>query len=210
MKTQVTIIILNWNGKADTLECLASVYQLDYPNFEVIVVDNGSTDGSSGAIRKAFPKVTLIENGANLGFAIASTIFIAMMVFYQVPLTASMGFILILLPLQVLFTAAAVFFLSATNVYFRDVRYAVPFIIQLWLYATPIAFSMEVVPERFRLLYVIVNPLAGLIDSFRSIVLHGRPPVLAHLVIVATVSVGLFLGSYVFFKRLERNFADVI
>jgi len=69
MKHQVAIIILNWNGKADTLECLGSVYQLNYPNFEVIVVDNGSTDGSSEAIREAFPEVTLIENGANLGYA---------------------------------------------------------------------------------------------------------------------------------------------
>ena len=69
MKPKVAIIILNWNGKDDTLECLASVYQLDYPNFEVIVVDNGSTDGSPEAIRGLFPGVTLIENGTNLGYA---------------------------------------------------------------------------------------------------------------------------------------------
>lgn len=158
--------------------------------------------------RETIPLASIIAAGVD--FAIASLVFAAMMVYYNIPLTATMGFLVILLPLHVLFTSAVVFFLSATNVYFRDVRYAVPFIIQLWLFATPIAFSMGAVPERFRLLYVAINPLAGLITSFRSVVLHSRPPVGAHLAVVAIVAAGLFLGSYAFFKRLERNFADVI
>ncbi|MDH4135795.1 MAG: glycosyltransferase family 2 protein [Anaerolineae bacterium] len=65
----VTIIVLNWNGLADTLECLESLAGLDYPTYEVVVVDNDSTDGSVEAIRARFPQVTLIENGENLGFA---------------------------------------------------------------------------------------------------------------------------------------------
>ncbi|NMB87747.1 MAG: glycosyltransferase family 2 protein [Chloroflexi bacterium] len=64
----VAIIILNWNGKADTLACLESVFQMDYPAYRVLVVDNGSTDGSGKLIRERFPAVRLIENGANLGF----------------------------------------------------------------------------------------------------------------------------------------------
>jgi len=66
---EVTIIVLNWNGLADTLECLASLARLDYPAYHVVVVDNGSTDGSVEAIRAQFSQVTLIENGENLGFA---------------------------------------------------------------------------------------------------------------------------------------------
>jgi len=65
----VTIIILNWNGLADTLECLESLADLDYPAYEVVVVDNGSMDGSVEAIRGCFPQVTLIENSENMGFA---------------------------------------------------------------------------------------------------------------------------------------------
>ncbi len=66
---KVSIIILNWNGKRDTLECLDSVRRIDYPHFDIIVVDNGSTDDSVSAIRKAFPDVVLLETGKNLGFA---------------------------------------------------------------------------------------------------------------------------------------------
>jgi GT2 family glycosyltransferase len=58
---KVFVIILNWNGLKDTLECLESVFKLDYPNVEVIVVDNGSTDDSAAVIRKNYPQVILIE-----------------------------------------------------------------------------------------------------------------------------------------------------
>lgn len=65
---QVLIIILNWNGLQDTLECIASVYKMDYPNFEVVVVDNGSTDDSVEVLLKTYPYVILIENKENLGY----------------------------------------------------------------------------------------------------------------------------------------------
>jgi GT2 family glycosyltransferase len=65
---RVATIILNWNGLADTMECLASLQKLDYPNYDIVVVDNGSTDKSVEVIRKNFPDVTLIENKENLGF----------------------------------------------------------------------------------------------------------------------------------------------
>jgi GT2 family glycosyltransferase len=65
---RVTTIILNWNGIRDTLECLASVRNLDYPEVRIVVVDNGSTDGSPAVIRQKYPSVVLLENGENLGF----------------------------------------------------------------------------------------------------------------------------------------------
>lgn len=65
----VSVIILNWNGHADTVECLESVSRIDYPSFRVLVVDNGSTDGSVAAIRAAFPEVEILETGRNLGYA---------------------------------------------------------------------------------------------------------------------------------------------
>jgi len=69
LQPKIAIILLNWNGKQDTLTCLESLTKLTYLNFEVIVVDNGSTDGSASGIRKDFPEFLLIETGENLGFA---------------------------------------------------------------------------------------------------------------------------------------------
>ena len=70
----VAIVIPNWNGGADTIECLESLHRLDYPSYEVIVVDNASTDGSPQRIRSAYPQITLIENEENLGFVGGSNI----------------------------------------------------------------------------------------------------------------------------------------
>ena len=69
MQPLVCIIVLNWNGRNDTLECLESIARVDYPNFEVVVADNGSTDGSVEAVERCHPGVRIIENRANLGFA---------------------------------------------------------------------------------------------------------------------------------------------
>jgi len=66
---RVTIITLNWNGKADTIDCVASLRKLNYTNFDIIVVDNGSTDGSKSTILARFPDITVLENARNLGYA---------------------------------------------------------------------------------------------------------------------------------------------
>lgn len=66
---KVSIIILNWNGKEDTIECLDSLKHITYPNYEILLVDNGSTDGSVNYFKKHYPEIELIENGENLGFA---------------------------------------------------------------------------------------------------------------------------------------------
>ncbi|MGQ9627043.1 MAG: glycosyltransferase family 2 protein [Anaerolineae bacterium] len=71
---RVAVIVLNWNGLEDTLECLESLRRLDYPNYEVILVDNGSADGSPEVIRKHFPEVKIIENRANLGFVAGNNV----------------------------------------------------------------------------------------------------------------------------------------
>ena len=65
---RVTVVVLNWNGLADTLECLNSLVRLDYPTHEVVVVDNGSTDGSVQVFREQFPMATVFETGENLGY----------------------------------------------------------------------------------------------------------------------------------------------
>jgi homopolymeric O-antigen transport system permease protein len=114
------------------------------------------------------------------------------------------------LPLLLLLLAAAAFgtALSAINVYYRDVRYALPFVLQLGLFVSPVAYPLSVVPEAWRTPYAILNPVAAAIDSLRRVVIHGSWPDFPVLLAALGWSAVLLLGAYAFFKRLERGFAD--
>lgn len=100
--------------------------------------------------------------------------------------------------------------LAAMNVYYRDFRFALPFAIQLWLFASPVAYPLSVVPEEWRGLYVALNPAAGILDGFSSVLSRGElpDPVLLAISLAGIVVIG-FVGFRIF-KRLEPNFADVI
>lgn len=142
-------------------------------------------------------------------FLIAAVIFVGMIVFYRVPVTPSWVWIPALLLIQIMLTLGVVLFASALNVFYRDIRFVVPLGMQLWMYLTPIIYPLSVVPERFRRLYVL-NPMAGLIDSYRRIILQARWPDVTYLLTAAVVSTVVFLLAYVYFKRAEAVFADII
>jgi lipopolysaccharide transport system permease protein len=100
--------------------------------------------------------------------------------------------------------------LAALNVYYRDFRYALPFALQLWLFASPVAYPLSVVPEQWRVLYVVVNPAAGFLDAFRRVLALGQLPQPGPLAAsLAGTAVIVYIG-YRIFKSLEPNFADVI
>jgi len=100
--------------------------------------------------------------------------------------------------------------LAGLNVYYRDFRHALPFLLQLWLFASPVVYPLTVVPDRWRELYAVLNPAAGLLDSFRRTLALGEPPdpTLLGLSLLGTVVLCVF--GYALFKRLEPNFADVV
>jgi ABC-type polysaccharide/polyol phosphate export permease len=99
---------------------------------------------------------------------------------------------------------------AALNVYYRDFRYALPFVLQLWLFASPVVYPLTIVPSQWRGLYLVVNPAAGLLDSFRSVLALGRLPDAGPLLLsLLSISVVLVTG-YRIFKSLESNFADVV
>ena len=101
-------------------------------------------------------------------------------------------------------------FLAALNVEYRDFRYIVPFIVQFGLFVSPVAFTLEHVPEQWRMLYAL-NPMVGIIEGFRWSILGSRAvldPNAVALSILVTVS-AVFIGVW-YFRRMERNFADVI
>lgn len=142
-------------------------------------------------------------------FLVASTIFLFMFLFYRVPLSWTVAWLPLLLALQVLLTFGVTLLGSAIIVLYRDVRFIVPLGLQLWLYATPVIYPVSLVPERLRPYYML-NPMAGIIDSYRRVILYGQPPVWGHLGLSAAVALALFVIGYVVFKRLEVSFADII
>lgn len=146
---------------------------------------------------------------AFLDFVIASSVFIALMVFYQMPIRWSFLWIPVLVSIQVAIAVGVVFFSSALTVWYRDLRFVVPLGVQLLMYASPIIYPVTLVPERLVPIYM-VNPMAGLIVSYRGVILHGTPPTLQYLGTSAVIGLGLMLGGYLFFKRAEIRFADVI
>jgi ABC-type polysaccharide/polyol phosphate export permease len=115
-----------------------------------------------------------------------------------------------LLAVQLTFTLGITMALSAIMVYVRDIRHLLPIALQLGLFVTPVAFSLDqLVPARLQPAYVAVNPLGGVIDGYRKTVLYGQQPDMQLLVISAISATVLFLAAYVLFKRLETSFADV-
>lgn len=144
-----------------------------------------------------------------LDFGIAFAVLVGMMVFYGIVPTAALW----LLPFFVLLAAATALgvgvWLSALTIVYRDVRHAVPFLVQFWLFATPVAYPSALIPERWRALYGL-NPMAGVVEGFRWALL-GQPPVSTALVVVSALTVAVLLVSGLYyFRRVEGRFADVV
>ena len=99
--------------------------------------------------------------------------------------------------------------LSALNARYRDVGHTVPFLIQIWMYASPVAYPVSLIPERWRLIYSL-NPMVGVIEGFRWTLLGKEAPAFGVIAVSATVVLALLLGGIIFFKRMEHTFADVI
>ena len=111
--------------------------------------------------------------------------------------------------LAILTAFGAGLWLSALNALYRDVRYAMPFLIQFWMFASPVAYPSSLVPARWRWLYGL-NPMAGVIEGFRwAFTGQGRPDV-ALLAVSSAAVVAMLLGGLVFFRRVEGTIADVV
>lgn len=115
----------------------------------------------------------------------------------------------LILLVQLAFTVGVTLFISGVFVYFRDLRQALPMILQLGLLATPVAWPIETIPEGARIAYAIVNPLGPVIDGYRRAALYGKAPQWSLLVPAAIVAVVWLVAGYLLLKRLETRLADV-
>jgi lipopolysaccharide transport system permease protein len=142
-------------------------------------------------------------------FVIASIVLVGLMMYYRVPLTIHALWVVPIILIVTCFALAMSLLLSATQVRFRDIGVAVPLLLQLWLFATPVIYPLSSVPERFRSIYSL-NPMVGVIEGFRQISLRGAEPEYSSLITAAVISVVLLCLSYVYFKHLESTMADII
>jgi lipopolysaccharide transport system permease protein len=144
-----------------------------------------------------------------LDFILGFVIFVGLLIYYRIGLTISILWLPLILSIQLLLMLGVVLFSSALNVFYRDIRYVIPLVLQLWFYLTPIIYPMSAIPKDLRL-YLLINPMVGIINSYRRIVLEGAPPLLEDLLVASCISLAIFFFAYKYFKRVELQFADVI
>lgn len=168
---------------------------------------------SSNLLSKVYFPRLIIPISATLSplvdFAVSFVIMVGMMLWYQIPLTPA----IVTLPLFLLLALAAALgvglWFSALNVRYRDVQFVIPFLIQVWLYASPVAYSSSLVPDKWRWLYGL-NPMTGVVEGFRWALL-GQSEGVGPLLLVSVFITGVILVSGLYyFRRMEKTFADVV
>ena len=142
-------------------------------------------------------------------FGVASILLGVLMIYYHVMPTLNALYAVPIILVLSCFAIAISLIFSATQVRIRDIGVAVPLLMQLWMFATPIIYPLSAVPLRLRPFYML-NPMVGIIENFRQVVLRGNPLDGRSLGISAVISVVLLLVSYLYFKRVEATMADVI
>ncbi len=168
--------------------------------------------GNANMVQKVyFPRLTMPLAGILapvVDFAIALVILVGMMLLFGYPPTLKMLWLPAFVILALATATGVGVWLAALNVKYRDIRYAVPFVIQLWLFASPVVYASNVLPARFQAIYGL-NPMAGVIEGFRWALLGAEPP--GSLMAVSVIIMIVILISGVFyFRRSETTFADDI
>jgi lipopolysaccharide transport system permease protein len=198
---------------------------IPYPVFSYVAMtpwvlfNNGLTDMVTSLVvnmnlvtkiyfpREILPVASLLAR--LLDFVIAMGLLLILLLAYNQPFhMLGWLFVPVIVVVQFLFTLGLGFFGAALNVFFRDVQHVVLLILRLWFYATPIVYPVSRVPEQFRT-YYFLNPMAGLLESYRSVILFGKLPG-GYFVTAVAVSIVVFVTGFFFFKRTEFQFADVV
>jgi lipopolysaccharide transport system permease protein len=171
---------------------------------------NGLVNNPSLVLKVHFPREILPLSylaAALVDFVIGSAVLALTMAIYRVPGHATLVWVLALMAVASIFLTGAALLSSAVQVKYRDVGLAMPFVLQLWMFATPVLYSLRSVPARMRPYYTL-NPMVAVVDGFRSAVVLGSRPDLHLLAMSFTISVVLLVFSYIWFKRSEATFAD--
>jgi lipopolysaccharide transport system permease protein len=178
-----------------------------------LTLASNSLVGSANLIKKVyFPRLSVPIAAVTSGlidFSIAFSVLLGMMLYYGILPTFNVIWLPFLLLLTLMTSLGVSLWLSALNVQFRDVRYILPFLTQLWLFATPIAYPSSLLSEPWRTLYSI-NPMVGVVEGFRWALLGAKTAPGPMLIVSSLAALALLVGGAFYFRRLEKTFADVV
>lgn len=157
--------------------------------------------------REILPLSSLLV--ALFDFFISTCLFFVILFLFHIPFTPLILLFIPILLIQILLALGIILILASLNVFYRDIRAAVPLLTQIWMYACPIIYPLSLIPERFKTIYML-NPMAGIIESYRNVLVKGVAPDYQFLGIALVVSIVILLIGYKMFKSVERWFADTI
>jgi lipopolysaccharide transport system permease protein len=170
--------------------------------------------GNANLLTKVyFPRLIIPFSAVAAGivdFLFSFLVLVGLMIYYHVPFNWNMLWLPALVLLALMAALAVGLWLSALNVQYRDVQHMIPFLLQAWMYASPVVYSIDIIPAHgpWRLIYGL-NPMTGVIQGFRWALLGGNPP--DQLIWISAVMVlALLVSGLFYFRRMERNFADMV
>ena len=167
--------------------------------------------GNSGLITKVyFPRLLVPLAAATtpaVDFAVSFTILLGLMAYYGITPTLYLIYLPFFMLLALLTALSVGLWLSPLHIMFRDVGYLLPFLTQIWMYASPVVYPVSLVPEQWRWAYSL-NPMVGVIEGFRWALLGKENPAIAVIGVSASMVLIIFIGGVIFFKRMESTFSD--
>jgi lipopolysaccharide transport system permease protein len=174
---------------------------------------SNSVVGSANLISKVyFPRLAIPMASVLAGlvdFGVSFLVLLGMMAYYKRIPTVHILWLPLFLLLELCASMGVGFWLSAMNVKYRDVRYVVPFLVQFWMYASPIIYPTSMLPARYRTLYAL-NPMVGVVDGFRWALLGSQTAPGPVIAVSAAATILFLLGGALYFRRMEAQFADVV
>ena len=178
-----------------------------------VSASGNSLVGSANLITKVyFPRIVVPASAALAGlldFFIALFVLAALMIWYQFLPGAGILLFPFLVALSFLCAVGVGLWLSALNVQYRDIRYAIPFLIQVWMFMSPVIYPVSLVHGRYQWLLAL-NPMGGVIHAYRASLLGHQPIDWGLLALSTLIILALFLGGLYYFRRMEKVFADVV
>ncbi len=179
----------------------------------VVKAGNSLVTGSSLITKVYFPRIAIPLASVLAGvvdFALAFIVLIGMMIYYGVRPTEAIWTLPLFVLLALVTSLGVGLWLSALNVQYRDVGYVTPFLLQAWMFASPVVYSATLIPEGWARIAFGLNPMAGVVQGFRWAILGVGEPPSGLIILSILVAIFLLISGMLYFKRMERTFADVV